>query len=433
MKRRVLLGCTAVLVVIGLALFGSAKLRALREHEELAHELELAHKEGIPVTWEEYAARIPNAKPEENAAPLYKSLSKLRVKGKEDPTQLGIDLYQHPGPSTILAAKEGLGKHSAFVSAVDQGAKLPKCWFNREWTKGLAVLMPEYADMKLGTKWIALRGSIAAAQGDSASAIHDIDEVFVVGRHAGEEGTLISILVNEAIDAIGLHQLALWAFSHRDHPEYLASFKAHLKDWPMPNVSFTNRGSLLELTSVLTLSTNPEGRRELGLKEEDVPAMEKVIPLLVSRPKADIKIARGMREICGAYSLAPKERVAKVDAAWKSLLPSLAAYPTGADIYEKLSGGSGDSNGMIDHNFVLADVIAEAHKQGFEALVPILELRTYPKSIQLPQFPSPFDGSPATAEFDGKQITVTVASSDKAIEIKPLKLPNDKELGRASK
>ena len=433
MKSKWLVGGIAVLAVIGLSLFGLGKVRAYHEHKELAHELDLAHQEGIPITWKEYAAGIPTAKPEDNAASLYQSLAKLRERDKEDSTQLDLDLYQNPGPSTIEAAKRELTKQAKYVAAMDQAAKLPRCWFNRDWNKGLAVLMPEYSDMKSGTKWIALRGSIAAAQGDSASAISDIDEVFVVGKHASEEGTLISALVAEAIDVIGLHHLALWAYSHRDHPEYLRSYKAHLKDWPPLNLPFLNRGRLLEIRDVLKMSTTPEGRRDLGLKEEDVPPAEKFIPLLVSRPKADINIARGLRQICEAYRLPSKDRIMKIDAAWKTVLPSLIAYPTGSDIYMKLSDGGVGTAGTTDHNLALADVFAAARKQAFEALVPILERKTIPKSMHLSQFLSPFDGTLAKVEFDGKQITVTVSTSDKDIDIKPLKLPSDKELGRVTK
>ena len=433
MKSKWLAGGVAVLVVIGLSMFALLKVRAYRDRQELDHELDLAHQEGIPITWKDYAGGIPTAKPEENAAPFYKSLSGLRPKGKEDPTQLDVDLYRNPGPSTIEAAKRELTKQSRFIAAVDQAAKLPRCWFNRDWNKGLAVLMPEYSDMKSGTKWIALRGSIAAAQGDSASAIRDIDEVFAVGKHASEEGTLISILVGEAIDGIGLHHLALWAFTHRDHPEYLLSFKAHLKDWQIPNTALVNRGTLLELRDVLEMSTTPQGRRDLGLKDSDISPAENFFPLIVSRSKADIKIARGMRQICEAYRLPPKDRIGKIDAAWKTVLPSLVAYPTGSDIYMRLSAGQDGSNESTDHSIVLADVVAAARKQAYEALVPVLERQSIPKSLTLPQFASPFDGTPATVQFDGKQITVTVSISDKKIDIYPLKLPSDKELGRPGK
>lgn len=433
MKSKWIVGGLVVLAVVGLSIFGLLKVRAFRERQELDHELALAHQEGIPTTWNEYAAGIPTAKPEENAAPFYKSLAGLRPKGKEDPTQLDIDLCRNPGPSSTAAAERAIAKQAALIAVVDRAVKLPRCWFNRDWTKGLAVLMPELADMKAGTKWLSLRGTIAAVHGDSSNAIRNIDEVFVVGKHASEEGTLISNLVGEAIYGIGLHHLALWAFLYRDHPEYLTSLKAHLKDWQVLNLSYINRSRMLEMRDILKMSTTAEGRRDLGLKEQDVSPAENFVPLLIRRSTADIKIARGMRQICEAYRLPPKDRIGKIDAAWKAVLPSLFAYPTGSDIYMKLTAGGEGLDATSDRSIELADVFAVARKQEYEALVPVLERQSIPKSMELPQFASPFDGKPATIQFDGKQITVTVSTSDKKIELYPLKLPGDKELRRGSK
>jgi hypothetical protein len=149
MKRNwVIWGMGAVGVFIVLLLVW-AHLSASADKADLDHELDVARKEGLPTTWREYAALIKSAKPEENAAPFYRKLIRLS-KDKANLSKLDSDLLLRPSAEHVALATSELAAQSEAIAAIDQAARLPRCWFNRDWSKGLAVLMPEYAWMKAG-------------------------------------------------------------------------------------------------------------------------------------------------------------------------------------------------------------------------------------------------------------------------------------------
>ena len=75
MRRKWFFGCLGVVGVVILAAaiikITASQMEAAREGAELQEQLRLANAEGIPTTWQEFAATIKPAKPSENAAPLY--------------------------------------------------------------------------------------------------------------------------------------------------------------------------------------------------------------------------------------------------------------------------------------------------------------------------------------------------------------------------
>ena len=422
MKRNwVIWGMGAVGVFIVLLLVW-AHLSASADKADLDHELDVARKEGLPTTWREYAALIKSAKPEENAAPFYRKLIRLS-KDKANLSKLDSDLLLRPSAEHVALATSELAAQSEAIAAIDQAARLPRCWFNRDWSKGLAVLMPEYAWMKAGGRLVALRGSLAASDGHPAEAIKNVQELFHVAKHAGEEGTEISFLIQDSIFVIGIRHLALWFFIHPSESSYRKALDDALNSWPKPDLRRLHRSDLLELREVLEDSTTEKGRKDLGLKEEDIPKMEPFVPLIVSRPKANIKLARAMRQIWEALGDSPGNRLWRIDAGWNDLLPAMAAYPTGSDIYMKLT----DSGGR-DHFRSLYDQVWACRRLSYLALARALSGTSTPKHIDTEGLLSPFDGKPVDYSFDGHQITINVSSPDKSIDIPTLKFPSESEL-----
>ena len=433
MNIKVFLGLAGVVMVSTLSIYGLYRFHAYQDHRDLQIELDTAEKEGLPVTWTAYAASIKSAIPATNAAPIYQQIAHARLKKGTDLTADESDLFLHPDPQHTALALGEIQRNHKMLDLADAAARLPRCWFNRNWSKGLSVLMPEFSDMKMAAKLVAFRGSIAAAKGKSTEAIRNIDEVFQIAKHSGEEGTVISTLVNQAIVAIGLHHLALWAFSHRGNPEYASALSAGLKQWPTKNLQYQNRDVLLAIRDIMALSTTRQGLVDLGIKEEDIPPFERLAPLLLSRPKANIAIAHQIRLVWEALALPPAERIQKIDAAYLELNKAMAAYPTGSDIYRKMMLGGESDKGLSDHGFVLSDQVSKAHRLGYEALARALGNPKVPATIDIDDLASPFDGKPVTYHFDGRQMSIEVSCPDSEIKIPILKLPSDHDFDPKAK
>ncbi|MDR3687972.1 MAG: hypothetical protein P4L46_01245 [Fimbriimonas sp.] len=413
------LACLGVAIIVGVLWMQRA---SSSDRADLERELAIASKEGLPVTWQEYASTIKPAKPTENAAPIYRKIGPL-VNSKIDLSTVLADVNLRPSASTRKVVESTLRTEHRTVDLIDQAAAKPRCWFDRDWSKGLAVLMPEYARIKGGIRLVLLRGAMKASEGEDVAAVQDAREVIAVARHVGEEDTAIAALVQLSIYALATHQLAIWAYEHPSNPVYRKALIECATTWPKTDLHRIHRSDMIEIREVLRLSTTKEGRRELGLHEEDVPFTERFIPIVVSRPKADIVIAREMRRIWEAYGEAPSERIRKADESWQRMLPALAAYPVGADIYLKLSDQ--DETG---HSSAMFDLLQESRRLSYLAFARALGGQRIPKAVKLDDLKSPFTSHPLEYAFDGRQVTITVDCHDPKIDVRPLKVPSDSEL-----
>lgn len=439
MKRRkwlwVLLG---VVVAVGGGLLVYRKVGADQDEAAFQEQMRLARAEGIPTTAAEYAATMPPAKPEENAAPLYRQMqSLLHVRG--DSSRLEADLQFRPSPAHLKAAQAYLDQLKPALELADRAAALPRCWFDRDWKEGMAVLMPEFATMKGAAKLIALRASIAAQSGDSKSALKDAARIFQLARQARDEHTAIAHLVSEAIEAIGLRELATWSFLY-GHPstlvadgvslhrtaewflaqkEYAAALAKAAEAMPPPNLRQEHSDDLFGMLSLIDLSSTPEGRKKLGLREEDIGAGQKLIPVLLSQPKARIQIVRGERAYWAALAAPEKDQASLMEDANLQIQKGLFAFPVAWQIYNLLS----DGDPLAERRQTW-----ETRRQQYLALARALTPDAIPKTIKTADLLSPFDGKPLTYKFDGKQIVISVSGYNRY-----LKLPTDAALGKKSK
>lgn len=427
MKRRIwLLIGLGVPVSLLIAFFVVRKANADRDEAAFQAQLRLAREEGLSTTWQEFAATIPTAAPSENAAPLYRTLRQIKRNrtDKRDLNAIDLQLIFHPGATTRSDAATLLAAYRDELGVADKAVLLPKCWFDRDWSQGLAVLMPEFADMKQVARAVALRGSLAADRGNVDAAIADARRVFAIARHAGQETTQISHLVGEAIYLIGVRDLAFWSLVHRDRPAYREALEKALDDIPQPDVRVENRSDLFCVLSVIDLCATPEGRKELGLREEDIGAGEKIFPLLISRSQARIRIVKAERSYWAALSRPRAERASLISDARMDLNMALLAFPTAATVYSALNSGADD--GATDR-----EAAWQARKLQYVALLRALrDPKTTPRKIKTSDLLSPFDGKPLTYTFDGAQIVISVSGYANDSGPAQLKVPPDKALGK---
>ncbi len=414
MKSKLLLGCILVLALIVLTV-AMAKHRAdARADAEFAEQIRLAKSEGLPTSAQELAATIRPASPSENAAPIYRSL-KFQSMSVDAWRDLDRKLTFEPSAHVRTDAARALSEQSQALALLDRGVALPHCWFDRDWRQGAAVLMPEFATMKAGAKLLALRGSYKAATGDAAGAIAEVNRMFRLGAQAGEEGLTISALVRDSICQIGLQHLAWWALAHRDEPAYLAAVNRANERLPKPNLRAEHRDELFIILSLVEQSETPEGMKQLGIKEGDVPAIAKVLARFVDSRRGKVQIVKAERERWAALEQPQSKMAESIDRTTQDLYEGLVAFPAAAWLYQALEPEY--------------DPVAErlprwtAGKQIFVAFVRALSKPQIPRTLDTSDLASPFDGKPLRYHFDGKFMSFTVSGFEEDGKSHTLTLP----------
>lgn len=394
MKHRWILGVGLAIVIVP---SGWIALNRVRAKAALEEQYRLARSEGIPTTAAEYAATLPPAKPEENAGPIYREMKSLPG-ARTDAQKLELRLFQAPGPATIQAAEAHLKSTQEQLALLDRAVALPRCWFDRKWEDGAAVLMPEFAYMKGGSGLFALRGSVAATCGDHRTAIAEAEKMQKIAIQAGEEGHAISQAVQTTIHLSALRHLAVWASFHPDRPEYRQAMEKAIRALPNEDPKRAHAADLYNLMSTVELSVTPEGRARLGFRQEDIPATEQIASVFMNRSQARVDLVKAERELWAAYTAETLD-AGRVGRATHDLGRALIAFPTAYSLYIDLDMGGSPSD--------LRN--REAFRLHYTALLRALGPNGIARTIKTSDLKSPFDGKPLTYRFDGQDVTITIS------------------------
>jgi hypothetical protein len=111
------------------------------------------------------------------------------------------------------------------LKSLHYGAKLRRCDWGYPLEEGPELLLPHLQKSRELAKYACLRARYRFQQGDAPGAVEDVADAMTLGRHAGNDGILISLLVgygtqNMAIDAatpnlVGLDPAALKRLGER--------------------------------------------------------------------------------------------------------------------------------------------------------------------------------------------------------------------------
>ena len=407
-----LVGTSIVLLAISLL---AVIVGRQRDHDALELELKLARDEGIPTTWAEFAAGITKSPPDENSADFYRDLMRRKLKRPDD--KLSARLAIRPTRATIAEAAKWVQDHQGDYQILEQATNRRFCWFDRDWSKGVVVLMPELASMKSCSYLLAFRSSLEAVQNQDQKAVEDLHRAMKVADHVGQETTMLSALVRQACYNIALSKFALLCYQYPTHTIYQREMEQAIKNYPIPNMLLIHRDKCLVVRSIIEMCRTPEGRKELGLKEDDQSNLEHVIPLVVSQHKADIEIVKACRQMYEACLLPAKDRAHPYEDAKDRLYKSLIAYPTACDIYSK----------WVEEDSVEAilDQAAQSVQIKYAATLQFLKSTRNKGPFKVTGLKSPFDGSPVKCSYDGKQIDVAVDGGSTENASRDLKIPGD--------
>lgn len=385
-----------VAIPVGIGLY-----RARQDEDAYREQLRLARSEGIPVTAAEYAAHIPLVKDADNAAPLYR-LIRTNLRGASQLSELAERTAWRPSREVIDAASAALVGHTRSLDLVDRAVERPHCWFDRQW-EGYATLFPELADMKRAAQLLGLRGSVAAYRGDAAGAVANARRMLVIAKHAGEEPHAISRLVREVIWIIALRHLGAWASTYPLNRSYKLALSKAIAEFPKPDLRAEHLDEAYSILWLLDHAETKQVQEKLGLTADDLPGgAQVVLPILVSKSKARIKIVEALRACWAAYVLPPSTRSGELEDARRRLAEGMLAFPTAALVYSRLATGMDD--GDRSQNW-------HVRKLTWIAVRRALASKTVARSIDTHDLLSPYDGKPLTYTYDGHRILVEVSGS----------------------
>ncbi len=404
----------------------SASLWANADDATFQSQLRLAWADGLPTNGAQLETTIPTASQSENAAPIYRKMGEGRKQDALSSYRFQSDigkangaLLRNPSTTNLEAARKLLQANRSILDLADQATKLPRCWFNRDWSLGMAVLLPEFADMKNAAKLLEVRGSVAASQGDVAGAIKAAREIMVVSRHSEEDGLDLSMLEGESICSAALYELAAECVLHPSVRAYRDELKHALVAEPKPDLVRESRYHLWQMLSTIDLCSTAEGRKKLGMKDDSVGAGVSIISMLLSPPRPKVEIVKADRQFWAALKMPSElmpERVS--DAVTKEHI-ALFGFPLAMKLLLANSSERGPADPVLTRieNW-------RVRRLPYEAVVRATANGFVARSIRTTDLADADPSNPMEYSYDGKQVSISVVRSEFSRPA-TLKLPPD--------
>jgi hypothetical protein len=174
--------------------------------------------------------RVPDR---DNAAPVYQeAFAALTPADKVPPpwrdkaaTWLTLDgAAFDPGDKDLA---DFLATQERGLFLLRKAAAMPGCSFERDYSRGIELSLPELDQLRHGARLLALDARARAAHGDGAAALADVAALFGIARHLNEP-ILISTFVAAAIEEMGVRALEEVLAHATPQPEQLAPLSASL-------------------------------------------------------------------------------------------------------------------------------------------------------------------------------------------------------------
>lgn len=373
---------------------------AQREYDT---QLNLAKKEGIPTSFAEVAAQVTSIPPNQNAALHYKKLIEFKYPSTNDFAPL-LQNARDPRKLDKTAAKAVLKKYSDYISIVEAGSKLPGCDFQRNWSKGYAVLFPELGKVKYGANLLLVKVHLAATENRPNHAANELKNIFKLAKHIANEPNTISKLVACNIQVLATRSAIDLSIYYPNEPLYQEVLQTAISTWPIRNPAKEFASDFPSLLQLLQNAGNKDFViNDLGLSEEEI-----VEPMTVGTPaeqlmaKADI--IHYFRLWKQAYFLPPGESLINSMncSVWMNF--KMVSFPVIRSIYNGLTSGVGTTRERFEGlNNKLLFTAAQRAIQARDAK------GNFPKSIKTNDLIMPYTQSTVEYNSDGKKGTVSIS------------------------
>jgi len=383
------------------------KMEEARLQAELKHELEAARREGIPITVAEFEATLPVVKPEDNAAPIYAQIAKLKEKQTGPVTTMANKLLSEPSPKVLQEGRQLLVKESATLDLGKKGAKLSGFRADREWSQGAGVIFPDLTGLIHTMKLLTIEGALAA-ESNPAEALESVRALRSMAGQLKQEPAGMSHLMAMRLETYVVRNLGTWAIRHPAHRKvYLAELKAVAESFKEPDMKAVWRLELYSALHLLEQVQTKEGRAQIGLREEDVKQAAEISSAfreLQPVTKGKTRVVKGFRQIWKSLDGPEAMRRDEKKAGLFEMYQGLMSYPLAGQVHETLGGGPAD----------LLEAASAKHVM-LRGLVRALEGSTIPKSIRTDDLVSPLDGKPIRYTFDGKRIEINAGADSEGV------------------
>jgi hypothetical protein len=242
------IGIVAVLLIgyWGVDAWSQAKLNRLKAE---------ARRAGMAMSADEL--RQNPAVAGENAAPYYReAFAKMKALSKDD--RYFVLSYDYPDAGDMIAryrlagiegpidderAYAALKRAQPILDIVDHAARFPRLDWNREWEKGLGLLLPEFAYMKELAKVALFDAHVAAKRGQISTSIRRLETARAIAKQCEEEPILIAPLVSVAIQNLADRKAMQIAYENRRDAEFVARIRQYfLSAPPVPDLRNAFRG-----------------------------------------------------------------------------------------------------------------------------------------------------------------------------------------------
>jgi len=255
------------LLVYGLALAGLVTVfvgtQALGQQkrpeweEARATQIEAARREGIPITPSDL--QRPNLPADQNAATY---VAQIRILDKTAPVSPeeskaleAINATPAPTPDQIARAKKALEAHSERVHLIHQVAQCPAYWEPPKMLDVGGIRVPDDfprdAQFRDYARWLVYESNVLLQEGKPLDAIQVDALGFSLARQVGSQGSLITLLVSEAIDALALSGLRTILYHEADNPAAVAAIGQAIETQrSAPNFRPTLRGEVVRALSM---------------------------------------------------------------------------------------------------------------------------------------------------------------------------------------
>jgi len=211
----------------------------------LPAELAAARREGLPLTPADLRPNPPVPE-SQNAAPLYREITRLIGKDKADGNAFSDYLKGQRDSAATATVRQLLTKWAEPLRLAELAAQRPRCDFHRPWEQGPDVMLPEFAAMRGVVRALAVRAVIENAGGRPLDALSTVETISRISQHAGEDPIVIGMLVKIALQAFADRPFREVLFAHIDDPSVLRKARTVLASFdPPPNIEHAFRGEVV--------------------------------------------------------------------------------------------------------------------------------------------------------------------------------------------
>ncbi len=155
-----------------------------------------ARKAGVALTLDDLKALIPHPSDDQNAAPVINRMISLN-NGQDLASK---EVFNFLNKKSLTAAewahfksiRPQMDEISLLASELENKTSVD---FKRKWEMGFDVTFPEFSGMRACVKFICAKARLLAHEGKRIEALQELKKAFHLSQFAGEEPTLIAMLV----------------------------------------------------------------------------------------------------------------------------------------------------------------------------------------------------------------------------------------------